>query len=203
MSRFSASSLFYRIATLQLQFGFGQSGADVMSVCRSERVRPRLTALALAGLLLGQTLVPCGMLLSSVRAAEVQRAEKTVAPNSSMAPLPAWAKNLEKRTMEQGRAQNLRLAQFDPKDKSQQKGSAASADLDCLDCEVDIAPLDLSEVPTEQALRRAGGTEGALYPMRRADPAELGLKLDRLLKKVGVDGGLRGQLLPKTRALSA
>ena len=142
------------------------------------------------------------MLLSSVQAAEQGRTRN----NSKIqaAPIPAWARTIEKRALQQERARRLRLTQLKRAGQANKPvPNAASADLDCLDCEVSIAPLDLSEVPTEQALRRAGGTEGALYPMRRADPAELGLKLDRLLKKVGVENGLRGQLLPKTRALSA
>ena len=170
------------------------------NACRSERVRARLAALALSGLLIGQTLVPCGMLISSVGAAELRVAEQAKV-KSPTPTIPAWARDLEQRAAKQQRAQKARLAQFAR--PGQSEPGEAAADFDCLDCEVDAQPLDLSDVPTEKALRRAGGVEGALYPMRRAEPRELGIKLDRLLKRVGVEGGLRGQLPPKDPRFAA
>ena len=171
-----------------------EANGDLISVCRSERVRPRLAALALVGLLVGQTLAPCGILLSSVRAAELRLGAKPAASKAPSAPIPAWAKELERRAAQQQREQKLRLTQFQRPDGSDNNGGAPAGDEDCLDCEVDLALLDASGVSSEQALRRAGGVEGALYPMRRAQPEELGIKLDRLLKRAGVEGGLRAQL---------
>ncbi len=66
-----------------------------------------------------------------------------------------------------------------------------------------MKPLDLSEVPTEKALRRAGAEDGALYPMRRGDAGELGNKLDRLLKRREIEGGLRGELPPRDPRFAA
>ena len=71
------------------------------------------------------------------------------------------------------------------------------ADLDCPDCEIDVRALDLSKTPSEKALRRAGQLGGALNPTRPADPGELGLKLDKLVKKAGVEGGLGAKLLKR------
>ena len=72
-----------------------------------------------------------------------------------------------------------------------------SADLECEDCDTDVRALDLRKVPTEKELRRAGQLGGALTPTRSAKPEELGLKLDKLMKKAGVEGGLRAQLPKK------
>ena len=161
-------------------------------------MRPRLAVLALAGLLLGQTLVPCGMLLSSVRAAELRVAGPSRAAKRG-ATMPTWVK--------QGGGQsprdaNLRLAQVTAQDKGGRKSKVVN-EAECLDCEVSLEPLDLSDVPTEAALRRAGGRDGALYPMRRGDAEELGTKLDRLLKRAGVKDGLREQLPPKDPRFAA
>lgn len=72
-----------------------------------------------------------------------------------------------------------------------------SEPLDCLDCDTDVRALDLSRVPTEKELRRAGQLGGALNPLRSSNPEELGLKLDKLVKSAGVEGGLKAQLPPK------
>ena len=159
-------------------------------------MRPRLAALGLSGLLLSQTLVPCGLLLSSARAADL-RASKKAANPVFIAPAPMWAQALQARALQERRARNLRLAQMQNAPQGGNSAGATPGDAECLDCEVDLVPLNLAEVPTEKALRRAGGAEGALYPMRRAEPAELGLKLDLLLKQLGVTGGLQAQLPPK------
>ena len=74
---------------------------------------------------------------------------------------------------------------------------AESQSLDCFDCDTDVRALDLTRVPTEKELRRAGQLGGALTPTRSAKPDELGLKLDKLMKKAGVEGGLRAQLPKK------
>lgn len=166
-------------------------------------MRPRVAVLALVGLLLGQTLAPCGILLSSVHAKELRLKSQESAVPSSKTQIPAWAKELEKRAAQQQREQKLRLAQFNRPVNESAPESVPVEDLDCLDCEVDLKPLDLSEVPTEKALRRAGGVDGALYPMRRAEPEELGIKLDRLLKRLGVEGGLRGELPPRDPRFAA
>ena len=134
--------------------------------------------------------MPCGITLSSVHAAELRLAKQSSGAKSPDLAIPAWAKELKKRAAQPQSEQKLRLAQFQPAGK---KGGSP-ADSECLDCEVDFSPLDLSDVPTEKALRRAGGEDGALYPMRRGDAEELGIKLDRLLKRLGVEGGLRGDL---------
>ncbi len=165
-----------------------------MNVCRGERVRPRLAVLALAGLLLGQTLMPCGLLLSSVRAAEL-RAKQNLAVAASKPAIPAWARDLEKRAAQQPRSAGARLAGFERAGEKEE--GAPIENVDCLDCEVDLQPLDLSDVPTEKALRRAGARDGALYPMRRGDAGELGVKLDRLLKRAGIEGGLKAELPPR------
>ena len=72
-----------------------------------------------------------------------------------------------------------------------------SADLECEDCEIDVRALDLTRVPSEKDLRRAGQLGGALTPTRSANPEVLGLKLDKLAKRAGVEDGLKGQLPPK------
>ena len=72
-----------------------------------------------------------------------------------------------------------------------------SPDLECEDCDTDVRALDLRRVPTEKELRRAGQLGGALTPTRSAQPEELGLKLDKLMKKAGIEGGLRAQLPKK------
>ena len=207
MKRSLLVALISRIARRDSTGDVVKSSLDVMGVCRSERARPRLAVVALAGLLLGQTLVPCGILLSSVHAAELRlkakSAAKTGATKTQKTPIPGWARDLENRAAQQQRQQKLRLAQFQRPGNSAPQVGAEVADLECLDCEVDLESLDLSDVPTEKALRRAGGVEGALYPMRRAEPEELGIKLDRLLKRVGVENGLRGQLPLKDPRLAA
>ena len=180
-------------ALLPPPLNFLSSSDGVMSLCRSEWVRPRLAALALAGLLLGQTLVPCGMLLSNVGAAELRLAGKNGTKTQS-AVMPAW--------VQQGAGigeseANLRLAQLATKGTSGRKNAKVTSEAECLDCEVSGEPLDLSKVPTEKSLRRAGGRDGALYPMRRGDAEELGIKLDRLLKRLDIKNGLRDQLPPK------
>ena len=172
-----------------------------MNVCRSERVRPRLAVLALTGLLLGQTLVPCGILLSSVHAAELRVKNQTPNAQSLKIVIPDWVTDVGKRPFAAPREQKLRLAQLQRPSKSEETGNAE--DLECLDCEVDLKPLDLSEVPTEKALRRAGGVDGALFPMRRGDAQELGVKLDFLLKRWNIEGGLRGELPPKDPRFAA
>ena len=173
-----------------------KSSGSAVELCRSERVRPRLAAVALAGLLMGQTLVPCGILLSEVHAQELRRPGKNSFASSPVA-IPQWAKNLEQRAVQEELGRKLRLAQLDRPGKDDKQTDSVAADLECLDCESDANPLDLSDVPTEAALRRAGGREGALYPMRRADTGELGLKLDLLLKRVGVEDGLKAELSPR------
>ena len=170
-----------------------------MGVCRSERARPRLAALALAGLLVGQTLVPCGVLLSSVRAAELRVANRTNA-NARSTKVPAWVNSGDARAAQP--RPNLQLTQLAQAGKNGKKNQGAS-EAECLDCEVDATPLDLSQVPTEKALRRAGSRDGALYPMRRGDAEELGIKLDRLLKRLNVEDGLRSQLTPKDPRFAA
>ena len=169
-----------------------------MGVCRSERARPRLAALALAGLLVGQTLVPCGVLLSSVRAAELRVANRTNA-NARSTKVPAWVNSGDARAAQP--RPNLQLTQLAQAGKNGKDKIASEAE--CLDCEVDATPLDLSQVPTEKALRRAGSRDGALYPMRRGDAEELGIKLDRLLKRLNVEDGLRSQLTPKDPRFAA
>ena len=171
----------------------------VLSVCRGQRVRSRLAALALSGLLLSQTIVPCGILLSNVYAAEMRATGKT-SVNAQSVIVPAWVKKGgEGAGQPRPGLQLAQLAQADGKGKKNKVVNEA----ECLDCEVDAALLDLSEVPTEKALRRAGGTDGALYPMRRGDAEELGVKLNRLLQRLNVEGGLRGQLTPKDPRFAA
>ena len=156
--------------------------------------------LALAGLLLGQTLVPCGLLLSSVHAAELQRSKTVVSPQKIPLPFLPLTTEVERRAWQSARERNLRLAQLQRPAGNGSEPSPElqpSEDVDCLDCEVDALPLDLSTTPTETALRRAGQSEGALNPVRNGEPEELGRKLDVLLKLAGIENGLSGQLSPK------
>ncbi len=64
----------------------------------------------------------------------------------------------------------------------------------CEDCEVDVRALDLSKVPTEKQLRRAGQLGGALSPLRPAEPLEVEGRLDAILKHSGIKDGLRADL---------
>ena len=140
---------------------------------------------------------------------------------------PAWAKMLEKRTQQEKRERELRLLDTAKADNvgaraqltqgkrggngdngfgrppvrvvpgSKPGDVLPSPDLECEDCDTDVRALDLRRVPTEKDLRRAGQLGGALTPTRSAKPEELGLKLDRLMKKAGVEGGLSAQLPKK------
>ena len=202
MNRSILISLAKRIARLTSPNEFApprldKSVTNALDVCRGERVRPRVAALALAGLLLGQTFVPCGLLLSSVHAEELRIKNQKSAVQSSKAAIPAWATALEKRAAQQPRRPDARLAGFNRAGADGKNDGAPAEDLDCLDCEVDMKPLDLSDVPTEKALRRAGAGDGPLFPMRRGDAGELGVKLDRLLKRWNIEGGLSAELPPK------
>ena len=187
----------------------------VMGACRHEKVQPKLAGLAILGLLVGQTLLPGVMLLSNVQAAELRGDQaRKQQKQAREANTPAWAKALEARVEQEGRERNLRLTQGKAKkDKSGDNvfnrpplipvpGSVPgevvpSSDLECPDCEIDVRALDLTKVPSEKDLRKAGQLGGALNPTRSAEPEELGLKLDKLVKRAGIEGGLKAQLPKK------
>ena len=216
MSRFSLCSFSTRIKvrwrdswlTDRIELNGGLLGA-----CRHERVRPKIAALALVGLLLGQTIVPGAMLLGEVRAGELRQGEALKQQKQEReAQTPAWAKAVEARAAREKRENALRLVQAPGADRvgnlvnrpplvvvpgSKPGQIPASAELDCPDCEVDVRSLDLTRVPTETELRRAGQLGGALNPTRPADAGELGFKLDKLVKLAGVENGLKAELPKK------
>lgn len=179
---------------------------DILTACRHERVCPKIASIALVALLLSQTFVPGAMLLSDAHAGEFQQKQALQAQaRAREAQLPQWAKAVEVRITQQQRANEMRLTGFE-KNGSAGKGNvvnrpplvvvpssrpgqiAPSAELDCADCDVDVRALDLSHVPTEKELRRAGQLGGALTPLRPADPDEVGIKLDKLVKHAGLSG---------------
>ena len=154
-------------------------------------------------MLLGQTLLPGALLLSRVHADEIKTAQAVKATEQTA--VPAWARDVEKRAGAEKRANRLRLAQLTTTDQETTTAveTEGADDDECLDCEVDVRALDLTHVPTEKELRRAGGLGGALNPLGRAEPGELGFQLDRLLKSANIENGLRGELPPRHPHFSA
>ena len=193
----------------------------VLGACGHERVQPKIAALGIVGLLLSQTLLPGAMLLGEVRAAELRQGEALAAQKKEReAQTPAWAKAVEARVAGEARQRSFRLIQgkrnngngngngngnanvFNRPPVQPVPGSvpgqiAPSEEAECVDCEVTVVALDLTKVPSERALRRAGQLGGALNPTRPADPEELGFKLDKLAKRAGIEGGLGAKLPPK------
>jgi RHS repeat-associated protein len=188
-----------------------------MESVRLDGPRTGVALVALAGFLSAQWLMPGLIMIQSVSAAEQARVPKSV-------PKPAWAVARDKREAPLKAAQEARLKHpmllaqvpdsalvppggnfqvWDEGPGSKPGKIVPSEPTGCGpggDCEVEMTALDLSRVPTEKELRKAGQLGGALSPTGDAEPTSIARKVDQELKKAGIPKGLSDSAPPTSAA---